>query len=228
MLQKGFFNTQSYNPNLPDDEWTLVQEIATAGGYNTSIGWGKYKIVFSGGGGGGAAAAWSESSGTRYANAGSTAEESTIFVNVLKNNNLTLTGTIGAGGGGGRADWNTPSGNAGGVGGAGYQNGANGTNQRYVSYEGAATSGGGGGGSTSVGYNGGWVFARGGNGGNARFSKFSIWGYGGTGGSGGVSSGTGAAGGAGKSAYSTSQQVASPGSDGYVRIYKSQLYPEPL
>lgn len=230
-LQKGFFKVQSSNPILPPEEWVLDSEYTSAGAYSTSLSWGKYKIVISGAGGGGAAAGWQSSSGTRYANAGSNGEEKIIYVDVLENNTLTISGIIGAGGTGGKARATHSNTNVGGNGGAGYQNGSNGTNQQYIWSGGdnsASTSGGGGGGSTSLEYDNIIEIAKGGNGGNARHSSYGIWGYGGTGGSGGTTTGTGATGGAGDGAYSTSQRIGGTGATGYVRIYKSNLYPEPL
>lgn len=230
-LQKGFFKTQSSNPILPPEEWTFVQEITTAGSYSTSLNWGKYKIVFSGAGGGGAAAGWNEASGTRYAHEGSNGEELTVFLDVNHGMTKTVTGIIGAGGGGAAARARHSNYNYAGSGGAGYQNGNNGTiqNKLVLDVADAVTAGGGGGGSTSLEIDS--VLnsvAHGGNGGDARQSKYSIWGYGGTGGSGGTISGTGATGGSGAQAYGNSQLYGDAGSDGYVRIYKSNLKPEPL
>lgn len=55
-LQKCFFLTDSYNPNEPEDEWTLVYEKTTAGSDTLNLGWGKYRFEVSAGGGGSGAA----------------------------------------------------------------------------------------------------------------------------------------------------------------------------
>lgn len=234
MLGKGFFLTESHNPDLPPEEWTLFYEKTTAGSDSTTLPWGKYKIVISGAGGGGAAAGWNESSGTRYANNGYKGEEKTIYVNVDYGNTLAINGIIGAGGGGAAARIEHTNYNYAGAGGTGYQNGSSGTIQRDGSRPDfqASTSGGGGGGSTRIEWNNNvQSVANGGNGGTARyyaskgFAQINIWGYGGTGGSGGTTAGTGAAGGTGSATYGSSQQYGGKGTDGYVKIYVSNLKP---
>lgn len=230
MLGKGFFLTESHNPNLPAEEWTLFYEKTTAGSDSTTLPWGKYKIVISGAGGGGAAAGWNESSGARYAENGYAGEEYIEPLEVAKNQNTTITFTIGASGGGAAARARHDNYNYAGSGGTGYQNGSSGTIQKYTTtgqfpLVDAVTAGGGGGGSTVLGINLSWFFARGGNGGTARQSHYGIWGYGGTGGSGGTTAGTGAAGGTGSATYGNSQQWAGNGSDGYIKIYVSNLKP---
>lgn len=226
MLGKSFFFTESHNPDLPPEEWTEVSTHTTAGAYSDSLAWGKYKIVISGAGGGGAAAGWDESSGTRYAENGYKGEEKTIYVNVDYGNTLAISGTIGAGGGGAAARIQHTNYNYAGSGGTGYQNGSSGTIQTYSGqFFHANTAGGGGGGSTSIEWDSDvQSVANGGNGGTARYSNI-VWGYGGTGGSGGTTSGTGASGGIGSATYGSSQQWAGNGSDGYVKIYVSNLKP---
>lgn len=231
MLQNGFFLVESHNPNLPPEEYnTLVYESNTPGSYSNTLGWGKYKIVISGAGGGGAACEWNSQHGIRYAEKGKNGEEKTVYVEVPVYSVLTVSGIIGAGGEGGYVRTEHAGTNRGGYGGVGYTNGADGSNELYYVFaiEGSA-SGGGGGGSTSVE----WhstvqEIAAGGNGGNARQSEYNIWGYGGSGGNGGTTTGTGSAGGAGVSALSNNQLIAYTGSAGYVKIYKSNLMPEPL
>lgn len=230
MLGKSFFVTESHNPDLPPEIYgELVYENTTAGNYSTSLPWGKYKIVISGGGGGGAAAGWNEASGTRYAENGYKGAVKNVYVSVFRNDTLTINGIIGTGGGGAAARARHADYNYAGSGGAGYQNGANGQIQistTFVPLD-AVTSGGGGGGSTSVEWdNTVQSIAAGGNGGTARQSDYKIWGYGGTGGSGGTTTGTGATGGVGAQTYGNSQQNGTAGSDGYIRIYKSNLKPE--
>lgn len=234
MLGKGFFLTESHNPDLPPEEWTEVSTHTTAGAYSDSLAWGKYKIILSGAGGGGAAAGWSEAHGTRYAENGYKGEEKTIYVNVAYGNTLAISGTIGAGGGGAAARIEHTNYNYAGAGGTGYQNGSSGTIQidvPSVSFQ-ANTSGGGGGGSTSIEWNSNiQSVANGGNGGTARYlhqkgtAIINIWGYGGTGGSGGTTAGTGASGGTGSATYGSSQQYGGIGTDGYVKIYVSNLKP---
>lgn len=225
MLGKGFFLTESHNPDLPPEEWTQISTHTTAGAYSDSLAWGKYKIILSGAGGGGAAAGWNEASGTRYAEYGHKGEEKTIYVNVDYGNTLAISVIVGAGGGGAAARARHANYNYPGSGGIGYQNGSGGIMQ-IAAFDDAVTAGGGGGGSTSVEWNSEvQSIAKGGNGGNARQSKYGIWGYGGTGGSGGTTSGTGATGGAGSATYGNSQQYGGKGSDGYIKIYVSNLKP---
>lgn len=250
MLGKGFFFTESHNPDLPTENYDdMVYEKTTAGNYSTALDWGKYKIVFSGGGGSGAAIAYGSTENERYANAGSKGEEKTVYLNVMVNESKTISGIIASGGqpssARGRRDeplgWaSATAGNAG----TGYANGTKGgakttygqhsTNQ--VNYDEYGAAGGSGGGSTSVAINNETpTVARGGNGGNARihltrnYSHYSDLGNvsGGAGGSGGFSSGTGASGGAGAAKYDGTT-TSGAGANGYVRIYKSNLKPEPL
>ena len=204
-LQKCFFRVQSSNPVLPPETWTLVQEIAVAGAYNTTIGWGKYKIVISGGGGAGGASASDHATPRNWANNGSAGEELTIMVTVPNGENKT-----------------------------GYANGGLGGQAIYyddrepaLTSDTSAAAGGSGGGSTSLEIDG--VLnsvARGGNGGACRADQVATQ-SGGVGGSGGVGSGTGAAGGAGRYTR-TGGGYSGAGKNGYVRIYKSNLYPEPV
>lgn len=234
MLQNGFFLTESHNPNLPPEEWTEFYINTTAGAYQTSLPWGKYKIVISGAGGGGAACGWNEAHGTRYGESGKSGEEKTVYVEIPLYSVLTVSGIIGTGGEGGYARTEHPNINRGGYGGTGYQNGANGTNQLtydpHIAYnQNASASGGGGGGSTSIEWNSTvQEVAAGGNGGNARQSVYKIWGYGGSGGNGGTTTGTGASGGTGYGAFSNKQLIGGTGTAGYIKIYQSNLKPEPL
>lgn len=207
------------------ENYTKVYENNTPGAYSATLSWGRYKIVLSGAGGGGAAATWTEASGTRYAENGYKGEEKTIYVIVQENDTLTVAGIIGAGGTGGKA---TSSSATRGTGGAGYDSGLNGTAQ-YANPgygEHAATAGGGGGGSTNIEWDSTQYISAGGNGGTARQSKFNIWGRGGKGGSGGTTTGKGASGGTGASAYGSGTKTGGTGSNGYIHIYKSNIYPE--
>lgn len=237
-LQKGFFKTQSSNPILPPEEWTLDEEFTTAGSYSTSLDWGKYKIVISGGGGAGGASASTHDTSRNWANAGSAGEELTIMVSVPNGENKTVSGIIASGGGTSYAyahktySGGTVTATLGAIG-TGYGNGTQGTRATYIVPQPTANSdcsagaGGSGGGSTSLEIDG--ILnsvARGGNGGACRADQISAR-AGGTGGSGGISGGTGAAGGGG-AYYRNGGGYSGAGSDGYVRVYKSNLYPEPL
>lgn len=102
-LQKCFFLTDSYNPNEPEDEWTLVYEKTTAGSDTLNLGWGKYKIEASAGGGGGAAALGGFASSQGYfANSagasGGTGAYGSAIIEYTVNSTDTLTFTVGAGG----------------------------------------------------------------------------------------------------------------------------------
>lgn len=212
------------------EEWVLINTL-TPGSYSETLGFGKYKIVYSGGGGGGAATSC-YNEGTRTAGSGSAGEEYTYYFDIGFGETETLSGVVGAGGTGGYAYGKHATGTAG-TGGSGYASGGNGTKAGNTSSFPYMTAGGGGGGSTSL-----MIdsilqtIAKGGNGGTGHIRRNSAsqhyYGYGGTGGSGGTSSGTGAGGGAGAlSASSSSGNAVTGGSgaDGYVKIYKSNFYP---
>lgn len=234
-LQNGFFKTQSSNPVLPPEEWTLVYENTTPGSYSTTLGWGKYKVVLSGAGGSGGAAASGKYSNQNYADAGEAGKLLTGYTNVLHDTTSTISGVIGSGGKASSAFGNdtTQGSYTVGAAGTGAVNGVQGTGQVKNTYQSGYTSagaaGGSGGGATSAS---GIGTAAGGRGGNCRalnsatpVSQVAV----GTGGAGGTGSneGDGAPGGAGKFAHATTA-TSSNGSDGYVRIYKSNIYPEPL
>lgn len=236
-LQKGFFRVQSSNPNLPPEVWTLVYSKTTAGSFSYSASWGKYKIELSGGGGSGGATARAHVGYSHSETAGSNGELITKYSNVGTSGTVTFSGTVGSGASGSFAQSRksnqsfTPSPSAGAAG-TGYANGATGTTgyikaipTTYDSWSCASGSGGGSSsvlaGSTLLGV------AKGGNGGNAVARSISQK-YGGVGGSGGVSSGSGASGGTAAAGYDDSNVTSGAGSDGYVKIYKSNLKPEPV
>lgn len=235
-LQKGFFRVQSSNPNLPPEVWTLVYSKTTAGSFSYSASWGKYKIELSGGGGSGGATARAHVGYSHSETAGSNGELITKYSNVGTSGTVTFSGTVGSGASGSFAQSRqsnrsfTPSPSAGAAG-TGYANGATGTTgyikipTTYDSWSCASGSGGGSSsvlaGSTLLGV------AKGGNGGNAVARTISQK-YGGVGGSGGVSSGSGASGGTAVAGYDDSNVTSGAGSDGYVKIYKSNLKPEPV
>ena len=224
------------------EKWTLIYENTDPGIYEKELGWGKYKITFSGGGGAGGAAAYgSAGHAGQYANNGSAGEEKTFHYSVEENETVTLSGIIGTGAAGSYAKGlgNQPNrfgidDARAGAAGTGYDNGKQGSSRSdykgepgpLESYDGYGAAGGSGGGSSSVSINGSlYSTARGGNGGtaSARTSVFPAQ-SGGQGGSGGVSNGTGAAGGTGKTFYK-GEGTSGAGANGYVRIYISNMKP---
>lgn len=240
-LQNGFFILNSANPDLPPETWELVYEKTNTGNYTFNADWGKYKIILSGGGGGGAIIC-QRNTGVQYYNGGSSGEEKTLFFNVPVNTQSIFSGIIGSGGGGAftlnYGHWGDINAYSGAIG-TGYSNGTQG--QTFTAHASSSSSvqyditmaGGAGGGSSSLNVDGVLLgFSRGGNGGSASSSVISYGTRvvnGGVGGNGGVSSGTGAAGGNGFQ-YSDFNYNASAGTgnSGYIRIYKSNLKPEPL
>jgi hypothetical protein len=232
MLQNEFFRVQSYNPDLPEETWELVFEKNTSGAYSQSLGWGKYKIVFSGGGGSGGASSATHWNYQDWANNGSAGEESYIITTISKGSTRVYSGIIGEGGKSSYAyarysaliDATATAGNAG----SGYENGTKGgtkTGKGEGESDCSAAAGGAGGGSTSLklASSGGTIFAKGGNGGAASADRIDSV-SGGIGGSGGTTSGTGAAGGNGALGYK-GPATSGAGADGYVRIYKSNIKP---
>ena len=236
MLLKSFFMLNSYNPNLPKEEWTLVKEIKTAGAYNESLGWGKYRIEISGGGGSGGASSATHSDYRNWANNGSAGELLSTIINVEYETSKTISGIIATGG--------QPSSAYGrikrvgdiyiwdgyvsaGAGGTGYTAGQCGSTKYghgQTASDGSAAAGGAGGGSSSLNIDGILTLvAKGGNGGAASADEIKEVSAG-VGGSGGISSGTGAAGGAGAFGYKN-PATSGAGANGYVRIYKSNIMP---
>lgn len=227
--------------------WTLVYESTTPGEYSYNADWGSYQIVMSGGGGAGATCI-REKTGAELEvfTAGYAAEEKTNTLNVFQNETKTFSGTIGSGASGGTVSI-TGSGtipayqasSSYGAVGNGYQNGGQASNKyAYTDHSdqkgSAGWVGGPGGGSTSL-----LVdnvlhdTAAGGNGGTVMVN-YSGYKYsnGGAGGNGGTTSGTGANGGvtaywfAGTS-HGNGSRTGGSGANGYVRIYKSNILPEP-
>lgn len=219
---------------FPSSEYyTQIYAKTDAGAYSETLPYGRYKIVISGAGGGGAAAEWNSAHGTRYAENGWAGEELTIFVDVGFGATKTVSGVLGNGGGAAAVNAKHTNYNYAGTGGTGYENGATGTITKKYTYgpQGQLsgyffTAGGGGGGSSSLEIDGTLnSVARGGNGGTACHANAGAWGYGGAGGSGGTTGGTGATGGAAAAKYGDGQLYASAGTDGYIRIYLSSIYP---
>jgi hypothetical protein len=230
MLQNEFFRVQSYNPDLPEETWELVFEKNTSGAYSQSLGWGKYKIVFSGGGGSGGASSATHWNYQDWANNGSAGEESYIITTIGYDATRVYSGIIGEGGKSSYAYSRydeTPTVTAGNAG-VGYENGTkggtkSGMGESVADRSGAAGGAGGGSTSLTLGSSGGTIFAKGGNGGAASADRIDSV-SGGIGGSGGTTSGTGAAGGNGAFGY-RGPATSGAGADGYVRIYKSNIKP---
>lgn len=235
MLLKGFFRTQSSNPDWPTEEWTLVEQITTPGSYSTTLGWGRYKIELSGAGGSGGASSSAHASYLNYANNGAAGKLFTAVIEVALDNTRTITGVIGSGGKSctARGYDNGNGSYSVGAAGTGATNGTKGTGQvvnteriQIHTITSSAAAGGSGGGSTSaVGIG----TAAGGAGGNCRALNSSNQHANGTGGAGGSGSnqGNGASGGAGKFGYDA-LATSGAGSNGWVKIYKSNVYPEPI
>lgn len=221
-LQKCFFRVQSSNPVLPPETWTLVYDNHTPGAYSETFGWGKYKIQLSGGGGAGGAA-----SGTDYASThnratnGSAGKLFNSTFNVVYDSFRTISGIVGGGGASSSANIGTYFVGSAGV---GDPSGVRGSGMSREGSSGAA--GGSGGGATSAT---GIGVAAGGNGGDGwaeSNSSHRSTGYGGAGGT-GSNQGTGAAGGVGAWARNN-PATSGAGTNGWVKIYKSNLYPEPV
>lgn len=248
MLQKGFFLTESHNPNLPAEEWTLVFEKTTQGAFSQNFGWGKYKVEMSGGGGSGAACIKNSSNMEFvYCNNGYSGEKTIVVVPVYSGNNQTFSGVVGGGGKGASVDlyrterypdqyYYEATAIYGAVG-YGYENGKQPTSKYEYNGQitrphlaGGAWVGGSGGGSTGLLIDGILnTVAKGGNGGDVRIN---LDGYktsdGGLGGNGGTKNGTGVSGGSRAYDGGMGTRTSGNGSDGYIRIYKSNLKPEPV
>lgn len=226
---------------FPSSEvYTEVFASTTGGAYSTSLGYGRYKIVISGGGGSGSSVALRKtgSVSNRKQYGGSAGEEKTIMIDVPNGQTWTFSGTVGTGAAGSSTyAGSSSSSQSAGAAGIGYANGTRGSTKNFVVANNnqdtgyGAMAGGSGGGSTSLFVNGvSNSVARGGNGGSASLYNNYWTGTesvsGGTGGSGGISNGTGAAGGAASyGAGSNSGNTSGAGADGYIRIYKSSIYP---
>lgn len=223
-------------PNPADETWTLYSSFEPTdetSDYSIVLPFGKYKFVFSGGGGAGSSAAARQGFNTRTQTNGSAGEELTYYLNVPHGSTKTAHGVIGKGAAGcytnSRSTYST---HTVGAPGTGYESGRSGGGEDHSESDEIAVASGSGGGSTSLeitedSY---ISIAKGGNGGRvvAR-SNNTVYTYtynGGVGGSGGTTNGTGAAG--GTSTYGIGQgsaNTSNPGSNGYVYIYKSNIYP---
>lgn len=218
---------------FPSSEYyTQIYTKTDAGAYSETLPYGRYKIVVSGAGGSGGASASTHETSYNWAAAGSAGEETTIMLDVPFGTTKNVSGILGQGG---RASYayatknSLPTATLG-AGGTGYASGGQGTRDVDVNYisaqiaDAGAAAGGAGGGSSSISIDSATpTVVKGGNGGSCRAYLVSAR-TGGTGGSGGITTGTGAAGGAGRytrlgGGYSTA------GTDGYIRIYQSSIYP---
>ena len=224
--------------------YTEVFAQTTPGSYSTSLGYGKYKIVISGGGGSGSMVAARKGGNIHDLSQtnGTSGQEITFYIDVPFGATKAITGKVGGGAAGSYAyAGSSAHTETAGTPGTGEHNGTSGsvvhvmTQDNDVPSENGylAMAGGSGGGSTS------FIVdsvlsneAKGGNGGTAK-CKYET-GYvtpnisvaGGTGGNGGTTTGAGAAGGASKYiSGNVSGQYSSAGSDGYVHIYQSNIYP---
>ena len=270
-LQKGFFFVQSSNPVLPPEEWELVYENTTAGDYNISLGWGKYKFEICGGGGSGAALTGSyyhtnavdQATVTRKltATSGYAGYIETGAFSVLYGKTSLISGKIGDGGKGAYSmcdaqtqnHTETPgasgSGALSGVSGAGNSayNVWRSQQSNYTHIMVSGVSGSGGGSSSILQDNLIISNAKGGRGADiteawlqayrttsdiVRAQINSV--YGGKGGDSGTTAGTGNNGGnstinyGGGRTFTTITATGNNGGAGYIRIYKSNLKPEPL
>lgn len=224
------------------EQYDEVYAKTDSGSYSQALTYGKYKIVISGAGGSGAAIARNSTSlvEINYIQNGYAGQQTTIYVDVLYGQTKTISGVVGQGGTAAyaRADDTHDSASAG-LGGTGYENGSNGSraSDRYATQKNGQNktvsygiASGGGGGSTSLLIDG--VLTSvcvGGNGGSAKIDPYNHAGgtvtrTGGAGGSGGTTGGTGSAGGAFGQFYNNAG-YSTAGTDGYIYIYKSSIYP---
>ena len=97
MLGKGFFLTESNNPDLPPEEWTLFDEKTVAGTYVFALPWGRYRFEISAAGGGaGVATAW----GGRAGASGGAGAYGSFIREINVGTTETFTAIIGVGGNG--------------------------------------------------------------------------------------------------------------------------------
>ena len=104
MLQKGFFLTESHNPVLPPETWELVVEKTTPGTYTQTLNWGKYRFEVSGGGGG-SGMAWGKNTNTSVLNSigaasGGAGAYGSFIIEINERNTDTFSLVVGAGGNG--------------------------------------------------------------------------------------------------------------------------------
>lgn len=218
------------------EQYTQVYEKTTGGSFSETLPYGKYKIVISGGGGAGAAIARAGDDDVKiqYNQNGFAGEEITVYLDVMFGETKTVSGTVGTGAAGSYVRCYAGTGQQSasvGAAGTGYGNGTVGQTGTVPGGEqdrgdyGAMASGSAGG--SSILYIDSELqgIAKGGNGGSCQVRWYGTKTFaGGVGGSGGTTSGTGAAGGG---AITLWKNVGTSGAgvNGYVRVYKSSLYP---
>lgn len=222
-----FVNGQRKQVFPTTEAWTEIYNKGTPGSYSQTLGFGKYRIVMSGGGGAGGVAMNTDRLFDAKVWDGSAGELQDFYFNVADGETINVSGVVGAGAGQssirGRAlevitTIGTP--------GTGYASGTNGAAVGiYTGGDHYGSVSGSGGGSTNANVGGTNHIAKGGNGGSASDGHNSGTRQPGTGGSGGVSSGTGAAGGMGRRSSIPGSVNSDAGSNGYIRIYKSNFYP---
>ena len=218
--------------------WTLVYEGTNPGSYTYNADWGSYQIVLSGGGGSGAGIArhGDDDIRVRIYDGGARAEELTTSIKIYQNDSKVFSGTLGSGASGAyvRSDGGANTSSAGAAG-SGEGNGsvgqsAAGNNATLRPSYYAISSGSGGGSSSLYVDNVLTTISKGGNGGTCQVridpAGTILTKNGGAGGSGGTGGGSGAAGGAGISIWKSAAYTGA-GANGYVRIYKSNILPEP-
>ena len=181
----------------------------------------------SGGGGAGGVVVNTKRLTDTSAKDGSAGELQDFYFNVADGETINVSGVVGAGAeqsiiDARMNDTKTTIGTPG----TGYASGTNGAAAGvYTGGENYGSVSGSGGGSTNANVGGTNHIAKGGNGGSASDGHHSGTRQPGTGGSGGVSSGTGAAGGTGNRTSLHAKIHSDAGSNGYIRIYKSNFYP---
>ena len=220
---------------FPSSEvYTQIYAKTDAGAYSQALPYGRYKIVISGAGGSGCAVARSsqQNISIRTQDDGQAGQEQTIMLDVPYGQTKTVSGIIGQGGTASyaRASDSHNAATAG-TGGTGVVNGANGERKTggISSLRWGLASGAGGGASSLDVDNVETARVPGGDGGNVSI-RVSAADYRATfscvGGAGGIGNSTqnGASGGIHGRAYDGSVYSAA-GTDGYIRIYQSSIYP---
>lgn len=104
MLQKGFFLTESHNPVLPPETWELVVEKTTPGTYSQTLGWGRYRFEVSAAGGG-SGMAFGKNTSTSAINSegsasGGAGAYGSFIIEINERNTDTFSLVVGAGGNG--------------------------------------------------------------------------------------------------------------------------------
>lgn len=222
---------------FPSSEvYTQIYAKTDAGAYSQALPYGRYKIVISGAGGSGCAASRNSTSRVWFdiRENGFAGEEKTIMLDVPFGETKTVSGIIGQGGtpSYARADDSHDSATAG-TGGTGFANGGNGSAFHFRAmteqskWTSVAMASGAGGGASSIDVDGVELACLpGGNGGSCKCYAIGTGSHTRTGGQGGIggSANNGAAGGAYGYKYAGAV-YSTAGTDGYIRIYQSSIYP---